>query len=88
MDGAVNSFMGFKIVRVNKNFLPYNSGTDVRTAVVVARSGMMFTDAGKRSYMDIRADKSHALQIRSSCAVGATRMEETKVVTIATDESP
>ena len=38
--------------------------------------------------MDTRVDKQHALQIRSVCAVGATRTEEVKVVEIACDESP
>lgn len=88
VDGKINSFLGFTFRRVNKNFLPYNSGSDVRKVVIFTRSGMMFTDAGKRSYMDVRADKSHALQIRSTTAVGATRMEEVKVLTIACDESP
>lgn len=88
VEGKIDTFMGFRFKRVNAAFLPYNAGTDVRTAVVITRQGMMFTDAGKRSYMDIRPDKSHALQIRSACAVGATRMEEARVITIACDESP
>ena len=88
VEGKVNNFMGMQFKRVNKNFLPYNAGTDVRTAVLCTRAGMMFTDAGKRSHMDIRVDLSHALQIRSVAAVGATRMEEDRVVTIACDESP
>lgn len=88
VEGKVNNFMGCQFKRVNKNFLPYNAGTDVRTVVLTTRQGMMFTDAGKRSHMDIRVDLSHALQIRSVAAVGATRMEEDRVVTIACDESP
>ena len=88
VEGKVNSFMGFTFKRVNKDFLPYVAGTDVRTVVICTRQGMMFTDAGKRSHMDIRVDKSHALQIRSVAAVGATRMEEDRVITIACDESP
>lgn len=88
VSGDINEFLGMKFVRVNKNYLPYNSGSDVRTIVAVAKSGIMFTDAGRRNHIDIRPDKSHALQIRSVCAVGATRMEEVKVVTVACDESP
>ena len=88
VEGRINTFLGFTFKRVNKDFLPYVAGTDVRTVVITTKQGMMFTDAGKRSYMDIRADMSHALQIRSACAVGATRMEEDRVITIACDESP
>ena len=86
--GQIDTFLGFKFKRVKKSFLPYDAGTDVRKAVVVTKSGMQFTDSGKRTYMDVLPTQSHALQIRSVCAVGATRMEEVKVVTIACDESP
>ena len=88
VEGRIDSFMGFKFKRVNKDFLPYVAGTDVRKVIVATRQGLMFTDAGKRSHMDVRVDKSHALQIRSVCALGATRMEEDRVLTIACDESP
>ena len=87
-EGQVDTFMGFKIKRVNKNYLPYNSTTDVRTVVCCVKSGIRLADTGRRTYTDIRVDKSHALQIRSTVAMGATRMEEVKVVTIACDESP
>ena len=86
--GQLDTFCGFKFKRVNKNFLPYNAGTDVRTVVVATKSGLQLTDSGKRTYMDVLPTQSHALQIRSVCALGATRMEEVKVVTIACDESP
>jgi hypothetical protein len=88
VEGKIDTFLGFKFKRVNKDFLPYNAGTDVRTIVITTRMGMMFTDAGKRSSMAIRYDLSEALQIRSVCAIGATRMEEDRVITIACDESP
>lgn len=88
VQGDVNTFLGMRFIRVKASYLPYNSGTDVRTIVAVAKSGLILADTGRKNYMDIRADKSHALQIRSVCALGATRMEEEKVVTIACDESP
>jgi hypothetical protein len=88
VEGRVDSFMGFKFKRVNKDFLPYVAGTDVRTVVITTKQGMMFADCGKRSSMAIRYDLSEALQIRSACAIGATRMEEDRVITIACDESP
>lgn len=86
--GSVDSFMGFKFKRVSKSFFAYNAGTDIRNVVAWAKSGIKFADSGKRTHIDVRVDKSHALQIRSVCAVGATRTEEVKVVEIACDESP
>ena len=87
-EGQVDTFMGFKIRRVSKDYLPYNSGTDVRNVIACVKSGIRLADTGRRTYTDIRPDKSHALQIRSTVAMGATRMEEVKVVSIACDESP
>lgn len=86
--GEIDTFMGMKFRRVSKNFFPYNSGTDVRSIVAWARSGIVLADSGREVHIDTRVDKSHALQIRSVCAVGATRTEEVKVVEIACDESP
>lgn len=88
VEGKVDSFMGFKFRRVNKAFFAYNVGTDIRNVCAWVRSGIKLTDSGRQVHIDIRVDKSHALQIRSVCAVGATRMEEVKVVEIACDESP
>lgn len=86
--GTVDSFMGFEFRRVSKAFFPYNSGTDVRTIVAWAQSGIKITDSGKDVFMDVRADKSHALQVRTVASVGGVRMEEAKVVAIYCDESP
>lgn len=88
VNGTINSFLGFTFKRVSKAFFAYNAGTDVRNVVAWARSGIKFTDSGRKTHIDVRVDKSHALQIRSVCAVGATRTEEVKVVEIACDESP
>jgi len=37
-------------------------------------------------HVDIRADKSHSLQIRTVASLGATRMQEAKVVEVPCDE--
>ena len=88
VEGKVDTFLGFRFRRVSSSFLPYNAGTDVRTVPVWAKSGIKLSDSGRRVHIDIRVDKSHALQIRSVAAVGATRMEEVKVVAIDCDQSP
>lgn len=86
VQGDIDTFMGFKFRRVASSLLPYNSGTGVRTCFAYVRSGIKLADAGRKVHVDIRADKSHALQIRTVASLGATRMEEKKVVEVAADE--
>jgi hypothetical protein len=88
VQGQLDTFMGFKFRRVAKSFLPYTTGTDVRKVVAYVKSAVKLADAGRKVHVDIRPDKSHALQIRTVASLGATRMEEKKVVSIACDESP
>lgn len=88
VEGQVDTFLGFRFKRVDRNILPYNAGTDVRTCVAWAKTGIKFSDAGRTTHMDVRTDKSHALQVRTVAAIGATRTEEAKVVQIDCDESP
>jgi hypothetical protein len=83
--GQINTFLGFTFRRVDKSFFATASG-GLRYIVAYARSGIKLTDSGRRSYVDIRADKSHALQLRTVASIGAARMEEAKVVEIACDE--
>jgi hypothetical protein len=86
VNGQVDTFMGFKFRRVNKSFLGYDAATGVRTCVAYAKSGLKMSDGGRKVHVDIRPDKSHALQIRTVASIGATRMEEAKVVAIECDE--
>ena len=88
VQGQLDTFMGFKFRRVAKSFLPFDAGTDVRKVVAYVKSGVKLADAGRKVHVDIRPDKSHALQIRTVASLGATRMEEKKVVSIECDESP
>jgi hypothetical protein len=86
VQGDIDTFMGFKFRRVASSLLPYNSSTGVRTCFAYVRSGLKLADAGRKVHVDIRADKSHSLQIRTVASLGATRMEEKKVVEVAADE--
>jgi hypothetical protein len=86
VNGDVDRFMGFKFVRLQ--LLPLVTSTDVRTAFAYVKSGVVLSDAGRQSHMDILPQQSHALQIRSETSLGATRLEEKKVVKIFCDESP
>jgi len=86
VNGDIDTFLGFKFRRVASSLLPYNSSTGVRTCFAYVKSGIKLADAGRRVLVDIRSDRSHSLQIRSVASLGATRMEEAKVVEVACDE--
>jgi hypothetical protein len=86
VDGSVNTFMGFKFRKTQ--LLPLASATDVRSTYVYVKSGLVLAERGLKTHMDVRTDLSHSLQIRSVASLGATRLEEKKVVEIACDESP
>lgn len=85
VDGKVDTFLGFTFKRVSVSILAAVSG--VRYLPAFVKSGVKLATTGARAYFDVRADKSHALQIRHSGLVGATRMEEAKVVQIAIDST-
>jgi hypothetical protein len=86
VSGQLDTFMGFKFRMVDKSFFAYDSSTGVRKIVAYAKSGIKLADSGRKVHVDIRPDRSHALQIRTVASIGATRMEEAKVVEIACDE--
>lgn len=85
VDGTLNTFMGFKFRRSQQ--LPFQaSTTDIRLCYAYVKSGIILAERGLKTHMDIRADLSHSLQIRSVASLAAVRMEEKKVVEIACDE--
>jgi hypothetical protein len=82
VDGNLKYFMGFKFVRLE--LLPKTGTT--RKCYGYVKSGIKFGDKGRRSYMDILPERSHALQIRTTAAIGSVRMEEKKVVEVSCQE--
>jgi hypothetical protein len=82
VDGNLNTFMGFKFRRSQQ--LPL--ATDIRSCFAYVKSGVILAERGLKTHMDVRADLSHSLQIRSVASLAAVRMEEKKVVEIACDE--
>jgi hypothetical protein len=83
--GQVDTFLGFRFRVVNKAFFAFANSR--RNVVAYVKSGLRMTDAGRRVHVDIRPDRSHSLQIRTTASIGATRMEEKKVVEIACSEA-
>ena len=86
VDGTIDRWMGFKWRRSQRP--PLNHTPDARTSYAYANSGIVLSDSGRQVYTDILPMRNHALQIRSVARLGATRLEETKVVRIACDQSP
>jgi hypothetical protein len=86
VEGKIDTFLGFKFRWTNKTVLA--STTDIRSCFAYVKSGIMLSDGGHKVHMDIRADRNHALQIRSVARLGATRTQEEKVVRVYCDQSP
>ena len=82
--GELDSYVGFKFITSNR--LPVD-GSDNRRVFAWAMDGIKLA-VGKEptARIDERADKSYATQVYYCMSVGATRMEEAKVVEILCDE--
>ena len=59
----------------------------IGAGVMGASIAFHLAERGLKTYMDVRTDLSHSLQIRSVASLAAVRMEEKKVVEIACDEA-
>ena len=82
--GTLDSFLGFKFLASNRLAL---ANTDDRLVYAFTADAIKLA-IGKdvTARIDERADKSYATQVYYSMAIGATRMEEKKVVEIPCDE--
>lgn len=82
--GELDTYVGFKFIVTNR--LPLDGSND-RRVFAWAMDGIKLA-VGKEptARIDERADKSYATQVYYCMSVGATRMEEAKVVEIICDE--
>ena len=82
--GELDTFVGFKFIMTNR--LPLDGSND-RRCFAWAMDGLKLA-VGKEptARIDERADKSYATQVYYCMSIGATRMEEAKVVEIICDE--
>ena len=82
--GEINTFVGFNFIVSNR--LGTDSNSD-RQVIAFATDGIKCAIGKEPSArIDERADKSYATQVYYCQSVGATRMEESKVVEIACNE--
>ncbi len=83
--GELDAFMGYKFIRTER--LTTDANGD-RQVVAWAEDGMMLAIAKNPiARITERADKNYATQVYYSMAIGATRLEEEKVVEIACVET-
>jgi hypothetical protein len=83
VSGDVNTYMGFQFVTSTRLA---KSGSD-RTCFVYAIDGILLAMAKDLTVrVDERPDKSYAHQVYACMSLGATRMEEEKVVSIICQE--
>jgi hypothetical protein len=83
--GEVNTFMGFNFVKVNR--LPVD-GASARLVYAYAKSGVgLHVPQDIKTRIGERADKSYATQVYLCASVGATRIEDEKVIEIACVEA-
>jgi hypothetical protein len=85
--GEIDTYLGFKFIRTQ--LLAHDSSTDIRTCFAFAKSGIgLAVGQDIMGRISERDDKSYSTQVYASMSIGATRLEEEKVVSIACDESP
>jgi hypothetical protein len=84
--GQLDSFLGFKFIVSNRlNFDTTN--TDDRLCYAFTQDAIKLAiGQDVLARIDERADKSYSTQVYYAMSIGATRMEEEKVVEIACDE--
>lgn len=84
VDGAVDTFMGFKFIKSNRLVL---ASGNVRQCIAFERQGMLLA-VGDEIMVDVgpRRDKRNSVQVYVCMSMGATRMEEAKVLQILCDE--
>ncbi len=83
--GEIDTFLGFKFIRTERLV----TTSDITMCYAWAMDGLLL-GLGKDIHVRVseRADKNYLTQVWCGMTIGATRMEEKKVVEIACDETP
>ena len=76
--------MGFTFLETSPNLVPIVSTT--RSTVFWAMDGLLLAIGDSRNEIVVRTDKSGAWQNQMDMALGATRMEEAKIVEVECTE--
>jgi hypothetical protein len=88
--GEVDTFLGFKFIVCNRIAFPYGMtsvAANFRSIPVWAKSGVCLAMSNDiNTQITERSDKSYATQVYAKMSIGATRMDEDKVVQILCTE--
>lgn len=83
--GEINTFMGFTFHRSQR----LTVASDIRVCFAWAQDGILLgLGADIHTRISERADKNYLTQVWCGMTIGATRMEEEKVVEVSCDETP
>ena len=84
--GEIDTFMGFTFHRTQRLSI---DSSDIRTCLAWAQDGLLLgLGADIHTNISERADKNYLTQVWCGMTIGATRMEEKKIVEIGCDETP
>lgn len=84
VQGEIDTWMGFKFILSER----LSVSSDIRSCLAWAEDGLLLgVGADMKTRITERDDKNYAVQVYCNMSIGATRMEEAKVVEIQTDES-
>jgi len=87
VQGQVDTWLGFKFIRISSSRLPVLSGTSNRGVYCYHRAAMQLAIQKEASArIDERPDKNYAWQVFMSLSIGAVRLEEDRIVQIACSE--
>lgn len=84
--GQVDSFLGFQFIVTNRLKLDATNTDDRLCYAFTSDAIKLAIGQDVLARIDERADKSYSTQVYYAMSIGATRMEEEKVVEIACDE--
>lgn len=83
--GQIDTFLGFNFIRTER--LGTDSNGDRQVSCWLQDGIILATGKEMATKISDRPDKNHATQVFNSMTIGATRMEEVKVVEIACQEA-
>lgn len=86
--GEIDTFLGFKFIRVSQSMLAVDAN-DIRNCIAWAQNGLgLGIAADIKTRITERADKNYSTQVFASLGIGATRLDEDRVVQVDCDETP
>ncbi len=88
VDGTLKSWIGFNFIRISSKRLPVLSGTTDRGVYCYHKNAIQLAIQREASArIDERPDKNYAWQVYLAMTIGATRLEEKRIVQIACAEA-